>query len=96
MQGSPEVSSEARVSIRYDGLGEAMVFEDMVEEELCYAATGDVVVGCDEVRSFAEAVDDDEDGIVVVRGCGKTHDEIERDLFPFALGNGCWFEKTLW
>jgi hypothetical protein len=76
MQGSPEVSSEARVSIRDDGFGEAMVFDDVIEEELCDAANGDVVVGCDEVCSFAEAVDDDEDGVVMARGCGKTRDDI--------------------
>ena len=96
VQGLPEVSSEAGISIRDDGLGEAMVFEDVIEEELCDAATGDVVVGCDEVCSFAEAVDDDEDGVVVAGGCGKTCDEVERDLFPFALWNGCRFEETLW
>ena len=96
MQGSPEVSSEAGISVRDDDFGEAVVFEDVIEEELCDATTGDLVVGCDEVCSFAEAVDNDEDGIVVTRGCGEACDEVERNLFPFALGNGCWLEESLW
>ena len=96
MQGAPEVSGEAGIPIRDDRFGEAVVFEDVIKEELCDAATGDLLVGGDEVRAFAEAVDDDEDGVVVARGCGETGDEIKRDLFPFALWNGCWFEETLW
>jgi hypothetical protein len=53
MQGLPEVSSEAGISIRDDDFGEAVVLEDVIEEELCDATTGDLVIGCDEVCSFA-------------------------------------------
>ena len=34
VQGLPKVSREARIAIRDDDLGEAMVFEDVIKEEL--------------------------------------------------------------
>lgn len=38
VEGAPEMSGEAGIAIRDDDFGEAMVFEDMIEEELCCKA----------------------------------------------------------
>ena len=72
-----------------------MVLEDVIKKELGNAMTCDVLVGCDEVCLLAETVDNDEDGVVMARSCGEASDEVEGEVFPFALGDWKGFKEAL-
>jgi hypothetical protein len=69
--------------------------KDFAEEERGDGSGGGCAGEGDKVSLFAEAVDDDENAVVVVVGHGKI-EEIHSDLLPLALGDGDGLEEPRW
>ena len=84
---SPEVSREARVAVAEDGVGDAVVTNNLAKKEPGEFGRRDRGGGGDVVNHLGELVDEDDDGVVATPGPGKLSDEIHGHLLPRAVGD---------
>jgi hypothetical protein len=81
----PKFTCEAGVSVGDDGLGEAVVNEDAVEEELSKSRGINVGSRWKEVGPLGELVDDGEDSVVATRGLGQLGNKVHCNTIPSLL-----------
>ena len=77
----PKGRQEARIAVANDRAGKRVEADDGVVEEFGERRSISISGSRDEVCHFGEAVDDDEDGVEVVR-FGELRDEVKGQVLP--------------
>src|SRR3954467_10495938 len=81
-EGFPKTTCELGITIRDNGLGEAVEFEDVVEEDASHVRGRGSGTGGYEVNHLGEGVHKDDDGIKASLSDRELGDEVHGDLFP--------------
>src|SRR3954463_1779621 len=81
-EGFPKTTHELGIMIRDNGLGKAVEFEDVVEEDASRVRGRGSGTGGHEVNHLGEGVHKDDDGIKASLGGWELGDEVHGDLFP--------------
>src|SRR3954470_8462395 len=87
-EGFPETTRELGITIRDDGLWQAMKLEDVVEEEAGHVGSSGGGMGGHEVNHLGESVYKDNNGIEACLGDRELGDEVHGDLFPRGARDG--------